>query len=344
MAGEERTAARFVSLFQALAQAPHEFDFFQALRKLESLFREKPRIGTSLRPADDAIRIGQEPSLAFAPATLASFDLGEGGRPPRLKQFFLGVFGPNGPLPLHLTEFARDRERNAADKTLARFADMFHHRLLALFYRAWASAQPTVNFDRPEEDRFAFYLGSTFGLGMPALRERDALPDLAKLYFAGLLSGQTRHSTGLSAMLAEYFGVPVRVEEFVGHWVELAEDSMTRLGSSPATGLLGINAVIGEKVWDCQHKFRITVGPVGYADYQRLLPGGDSLRKLVALVRNVIDDGLSWNLKLILKKEEVPPLVLGKAGQLGWTTWAKTKPLACDADDLELDAVAYVRP
>ena len=103
--------------------------------------------------------------MAFAPRTVSSLVPGGDGVPPRMEVFFFGLFGPHGPLPLHLTEYARNRLRQAGDPTFARFADIFHHRLLSLFYRAWANAQPTVNLDRPESDRFADYVGGAHRTG-----------------------------------------------------------------------------------------------------------------------------------------------------------------------------------
>ncbi len=345
MVAENRTAADAVAFYQALRQTPWAFDFFQALRHLECLHADKPRLGCSRRPADDPVRLAQQPSLDFAPSTLAAFDSDgksdvAGAVPPRLEVFFFGLFGPNGPLPLQLTDYARDRLRNAHDPTFARFADIFHHRLLSLFYRAWADARPTVTFDRPESDRFADYVGSLFGLGMASLRNRDAMPDLAKLHYAGLLGCQTRHADGLRAMLADFFKLPVEIESFIGHWLTLPLSSRCRLGESPATGALGKTAVIGERVWDCQHKFRIVMGPLSLADYERLLPGGDSLERLAAIVRNYIGDELQWDLNLILKKEEVPPLQLGVQGRLGWTTWLMERDLDKEADDLCLESQA----
>ena len=342
MAGSQRAAADSVALLQALTEAPYRYDFFQALRRLEAACPDKPRLGKGKRPADEPIRLGQTPSLQFAPSTLADFQIGEHGQPSRLAVYFFGLFGPNGPLPLHLTEFAHDRVYNHDDPTFSRFADLFHHRLLILFYRAWADTRPAVNHDRPEQDQFAEFLGATFGLGDPSLRNRDALPDLARLHYAGLLGGPTRHAEGLCAMLAEYFGVPVAIEQLVGHWLTLSEDSMTRLGDSPETGALGLTTVIGSRVWDCQHKFRIVAGPLDYSDYRRLLPGGDSLERLVAMVRSYIDDGLNWDLQLILKKEDIPPLKLGESGQLGWTTWSAAGPPLRDAGDLQLNAEIHV--
>jgi type VI secretion system protein ImpH len=341
MANPDRTSTDSVTLFEALRRKPYAFHFFQALRRLECLSPDRPRLGKSVRLADDPVRLAQEPSLAFAPATLARFDPGDEDRPPRLSEYFLGLFGPQGPLPLHLTEYARDRLRNHGDHTFAGFADIFHHRMLCLFYRAWADAQPTVSFDRPEADRFNVYIGAPFGLGMPSLWNRDAAPDLAKFHYAGRLVCQTRNPEGLQAILADFFNLPVRIETFIGHWLPLSEASRCRLGETPSTGLLGMTAVIGERVWDCQYKFRIVIGPMPLEEFQRFLPGGDSLRRLVAWVRNYIGDELLWDVNLILKREEVPPLKLGEGTQLGWTTWSTSQPLERDADDLKLDAVTY---
>ena len=341
MASENREAAHVLELFEALRRTPYAFHFFQALRRLECLHRDRPRLGKSLRLTDDPIRLAQEPSLAFAPATLAAFDPGGENRPPRLYEYFLGLFGPNGPLPTHLTEYARGRLRNEGDRTFVGFADIFHHRMLCLFYRAWADAEPTVSFDRPETDRFNVYVGAQLGLGTPALWDRDAAPDLAKFHYAGRLAGQTRNPEGLEAILGDFFKLPVAVETFVGHWLPLDEVSRCRLGEAPATGLLGITTVIGERAWDCQYKFRILMGPMTLAEFQRFLPGADSLRRLVAWVRNYVGEELLWDVNLILKKEEVPPLVLGAETRLGWTSWLSSQPLARDADDLKLDAVTY---
>lgn len=341
MASPDRTSAYAVDLLEALQRKPYAFHFFQALRRLECCYREQPRLGKASRLRDDPVRLTQEPSMAFAPSTLASFDPGDEEHPPHLAEYFLGLFGPQGPLPLHLTEYAYERKRGYGDRTFSGFADIFHHRMLSLFYRAWANAQPTVNFDRPETNRFDVYIGAAFGLGMPSLWNRDAAPDLAKFHYSGRLTCQTRNAEGLEAILADFFHLPVGIETFVGHWLPLSPASQCRLGETPATGLLGMTAVIGERVWDRQYKFRIVIGPMGLAEFRRFLPGSDSLRRLVAWVRNYIGDELLWDVNLVLRKEEVPPLKLGEQSQLGWTTWLTSQPLARDADDLKLDAVTY---
>ncbi len=183
-AGEGAARSR-AALLDALARAPGQFDFFQALRRLDAPAgggSRQPRFGAAWRPADEAIRLGQEPDLTFAGSSLANLRAGDDGAPPRLAVNFFGLLGPNGPLPLHLTEYARDRLRNADDPTMSRFLDLFHHRMLLFFYRAWAAGQPTVSRDRPREDRFEHYIGALPGIALAAVRSKDAFPHTARLY------------------------------------------------------------------------------------------------------------------------------------------------------------------
>jgi type VI secretion system protein ImpH len=341
MAGETGPKTHALELFDSFQESPYQFDFFQALRRLECAYASEPRLGESLHVKREQIRLGQDPTLAFPPSTLASFRQGKAPSPPRLGVYFFGLLGANGPLPLHLTEYVYDRLRNEHDPTLVAFLDLFHHRLLTLFYRAWANAQPTVSFDRPAQDRFGTYLASLFGLGLPALRERDAMPDLAKLYYAGRLACQTRHAEGLQAMLQDFFKLPVRIREFVGDWIELPENSRWRLGASPDAGTLGSTIILGAKIWQAQQKFRVILGAIDFAEYRRMLPGGMSLQRLIALVRNYIGDELDWDLNLILQESEVPPLCLNGQSRLGWTSWLTQGRLGRDGDDLVLHPSKY---
>jgi type VI secretion system protein ImpH len=328
-----------LAFFAELAAAPYRHDFYQTLRRLECLHDDKPRWGRALRPVDEPVRLGQEPDLSFAPAPLASFDASD-GRTPRLQVRLFGLFGPNGPLPIHLTEYARERLQHAGDPTLSRFLDVFHHRFLALFYRAWAQAQPAVNRDRPADDHFTAYVGAFLGVSPAAFRDRDTLPDLAKFFHVGALIRQVRNPEGLVHILQHFFRVPARIEEFVGHWMALGSGERSRLSAEGAG--LGTGAVLGGRVWDRQHKFRIHLGPLTLDQYERFLPGGTAIKKLVDWVRMYLCYELDWDVRLLLKPGEVPSLMLGGGQRLGWTTWLGRRRLKTDADDLCLDPEAFV--
>jgi type VI secretion system protein ImpH len=325
-----------LTLLRLLETDAGRFDFFQAVRLLEIAHPHAPRIGASLRPRDDAVRFSQEPELVFHPTTLGAFTPATDRHPARLAVNFFGLLGPNGPMPLHLTEYVRDRLRNGGDPTLARFLDVFHHRMTSLFYRAWADAQPAVNLDRPERDRFSAYVGTVFGLGEPALRGRDAVPDFAKLHFAGLLAAPTRPAAGLKLVLSRFFELPVGIEQWVGHWMRLPATEVSRLGARDGSSRLGVSTLLGARVWDGQHKFRVVIGPLALADYERFLPGGASLRRLVDWVRNYARDGLDWDLNLQLRQADVPRLKLGRHARLGYTSWLLSGAAAGDQRQLLL--------
>lgn len=343
MAGETRAETPHLDEVQAaLRDEPWRFDFFQAVRRIEMAQPRFPRIGTSARPSEDPVRFGQLPSLAFAPSTIAQFIPASDGRPPRLLELFFGLLGPNGPLPLHLTDYARERMTRWHDPTLVRFLDVFHHRMLSLLYRAWAISRPTVSCDREDSDRpdsdwFARYLASLCGYGFTELRNRDAMPDRARLYYAGLLAAQTRHPYGLRALLTDFFGLPFAVQEFVGEWVRLPPQAECRLGIGLHSRTLGMSALLGACIWSVQHRFRLILGPVSFADFRRFLPGSPGLRRTITIVRTYVGDELAWNLNLVLKRDEVPGLALGREGQLGWTTWLPSARLERDPDDLVLE-------
>ena len=319
------------SLAAEMALQPHAFNFFQAVRRLEAEYRGWPRVGSSVRLEEDYIRFCQVPSLSFAPSSIESIEQIE--RAVRIFVNFLGMFGPNGPLPQHLTDFARDRQRNAHDSTLVRFVDIFHQRMLSFFYRAWATNQKNVDFDRADEARYATYFGSLFGIGIPSYRDRDSVSDWAKIHFAGRLSAQTRNAEGLEAILADYFGLPTEIQEFAGYWMKIPVENQCRLGESSETGSLGINAIAGERKYEVQLKFRIRMGPMELADLQRLVPLGDSFKRLQDWVLNYTNQEFYWDLQCVLKAAAVPPISLGQGAMLGWTTWLKSKPFTRDPDD-----------
>ena len=325
------------TLAARLRTDPCTFDFYAAVRMLQSQFKDKPRIGYSRSPDQDPIRFAQNPALDFAPSTIESVRANDPARPAVMNCRHFGLFGPHGPLPLCLTEYARERLRHG-DATFTAFCNVFHHRLASFFFRAWADAHKTVDLDRPEDQHWAQFVGSLVGLGMDSLLGRTSVPDRAKLYFAGRLVPQARNAEGLEALLQDFFGLRTEVETFAGRWLKLPANSRCQLGASPATGLLGSTVIVGSRVWTCQLHFQLRMGPMKLADFERLLPTADgrSFRRLCDWIRQYAGEQFSWDLKLILAKEEVPTMQLGQAGRLGWTTWLKTKALQKDAEYLVL--------
>ncbi len=328
--------------YARLLADPQTHHLFMALRIIEAQFADRPRLGESKRPREDMFRIGQEAELAFPTSTIESIEAPGAGRPGRMVNRFFGLFGPMGPLPLHLTEYARERVRNYHDDTFIAFANMLTHRLAGLLYRSWAAAQPAPSFDRAirgrrargvEADPFERKVAALSGHYEHGLRYRDAMPELSKRHFVGHLSGGPRHADGLTSMLSAFFRAPVALIPFVGEWLELEPDDRWELGAKAG---LGQGTSIGSRVWSHTAKFRLRIGPMPLAEFRRLMPGTPALERLEAIVRNYVGDTLDWDVNLILARDEVPRAQLGADTQLGQTSWLGTRTKDSDADDLYL--------
>lgn len=306
---------------EELEAEPWAFDFHMALRRLDRAYPDRPSTGTARSPGEEPVRLGQDPSLAFAPAAIQSFRPPRNGETGQMRLAFLGLFGTQGPLPLHFTEHARDRLRGAGDRTFAAFIDLFHHRLFAFFQRAWAISQPAVGQDRPESNPFLRHLGALCGLGLPSMLERDVIPQRAKVQFVSRLSGNLRNAEGLEAMMQEFFGVPVRIEQFIGEWLEIPKEYRWQLGRARDVSALGETTVAGARSFQRAQKFRVTLGPLGPRDFQSFLPGSERLQTLAALVRTYVGDELGWDVRLRHDSEQRQPLRLGQGSRIGYNSW-----------------------
>lgn len=311
-----------MSLPRSLTEAPERFTLFAALRWVEASAPDHARLGRSRRVAEDGVRLAQMPSLRFAPGEITHIEPGliEQGKVPRLYAEGFGLLGPNGPLPLHLTEYADERRRLHQDPSFAAFLNLFHHRLASLFYRAWADAEPAVEADRPD-NRFFWFLGALAGLGSPGLQGRDSVGDRAKLHRVGRFAAMARCQEGLEDILEDHLGVSVRVVPFQARWLTIPEHERLCLGRGRPVGRLGWDASLGRRSWQCQFSFRVVLEELTRAQYEAFLPGQSGLTELGDLVRAYTGDEFRWDLELRLKPRQAPLLRLARGQRLGMSTW-----------------------
>ncbi len=315
-----------------LREEPGAFNFFQAVRLLQRLQPDREPVGGFAPPEREAVRFGVHNSLAFPPSPIASIDWTDGI--PRMTVNFMGMTGHAGVLPYSYTELVRERTR-AKDTALSAFLDIFHHRLLALFYRAWEKYRFPVSYEREclrggESDRFSTYLSALIGVATPGLQHRQGVEDHSLLYFTGLLSLQPRSATALKQLLEEYFGVEIEVEQFVGAWHKLSKSDQCIFADGDTwSEQLGIGAVVGDEIWDRQSRARIRVGPLSEERYLDFLPAGTAYRPLRTLLK-LFNSEVEFEIQLVLLRAEVPACELGRHGpggtRLGWYTWMKSKP------------------
>ncbi|ESX60589.1 type VI secretion protein [Mesorhizobium sp. LSHC422A00] len=264
--------------------------------------------------------------------------------PARVTVNNLGLLGPEGPMPLHLTRWVLDRlsqrwyagaeARQTSDTTFVDFVNILQHRMIALYYRAWADAHPAVQVERGVGGRVRSMLEAMAGIGLPGTQ--DAELDAVKLRQAASLASQVEGPERLTLFIAEAFKVPVVLKEFVGAWMTIPKALQSRLAGSYAT--LGRSATIGPRSFSRQSRIELRIGALSYIDYKAFLPGGERLKLLKQAVRDLIGETIDVDLRIVLAAKAVPPAKLGTV-QLARTTWLARNPARGDAEDMRLRTI-----
>jgi type VI secretion system protein ImpH len=315
---------------------PPAFEFFQAVRLLERLYPDRNGVGRFGDPKEEVVHFSARPAIGFPASEVHAVDL-PGNRPARMVVNFMGLVGPLGVLPYHYTQLVGERARGR-DRALRDFLDLFQHRLISLFYRAWEKYHFTAVYERAGQDPVTEHLRDLIGLGIAALRDRLPVPDEGLLFYTGALAPQPRSAAALEDMLKDLLGVPVEVEQFVGGWYRLSSSMQCYIGDDAGpSNQLGLGAVVGDEMWDQQARVCLRLGPLTREQYERFLPGGDDHELLRTVARFFAHDQFDFDVRLVLARDEVPGCVLDADAQdapaLGWRTWLRTKPFPRDAED-----------
>ncbi|HEY0365272.1 MAG TPA: type VI secretion system baseplate subunit TssG [Pyrinomonadaceae bacterium] len=311
----------------------HRFDFFQAVRLLEIIHTSNGERGLfppgqSADPAKEIVHFRSVVQLDFPSSDVAQVtrrkDIPTRDQPKAPAEMavnFLGLAGGLGSLDTPSTELVLQRASHD-DKALRDFLDIFNHRLVSLLYRIRKHHRVGLGSATPGDDQIARYLYSLIGMGTPRLQGRMHMRDRALLYYAGILAQQPRSMAGLQRILTDYFQVDVKIEQFVGKWCELEEDQWTKIGESGTNQRLGRDTcVVGTRVWDQQARFEIELGPLGWEDFESFLPTEWRFGVLCDLVRFYVKDEFEFNVRLVLKADEIPVVELSTEPALSWTTW-----------------------
>jgi type VI secretion system protein ImpH len=330
------------SLEERLFRRGFEFDFFQAVRLLARRFPERKSIGGTAKPSEEIVRFCAWLSLAFPASAIDSIEQSPNPDDPvRVTVTFLALTGTQGVLPLHYTErlLALQAEK---DDTLADLFDLFNHRLVSLFYRAWEKYRPAVLYElgalrRKPPDPFSHSLFDLIGMGTDHLRGRMSIPDENLLRYAGLFSQRPHSASALRGVLRGYFSAPVEIDQFLGDWYDLEEADRSYLAPELERNQLGVGTFLGDRVWDQQSRFRLRIGPLNFARFREFLPDGHALAKLMGLTRLLVGQTLAFDVQVFLCAADVPYCRLTDQGndapRLGWMSWLKTCEFSRDASD-----------
>jgi len=309
------------------------FSFFKAVELLESFSPDKKSLGKTLSPAEEPVRFVVKPGFGFPASDISGLEKTGENDSSRMEVTFMGLIGPSGILPHWYNQLVLDRLREK-DVTLYDFLNLFHHRLITLFYLAWKKHHFNANYIAKARDRISGYLASMLGLGTDGLTERLGFPLESLTYFSGLLSRPIPSAVAIEATVGSFAQAPARVEQFVNRMLPLDPEDQTQLGRANAR--LGVDTACGGFFWESRTRFRVHLGPIGYDEYRRFMPDGDLLTPVFSLIRFMAGIEFEFEVRIYLKREEIPPCDLGagpgQAPRLGLTSWVKSPQVIADRD------------
>jgi type VI secretion system protein ImpH len=322
------------SLEKWLFAEPWKFDFFQAVRLLERLKPDAMPLAEGSDPGFEAVRFIARVGLEFSSSEIQDLRPAPGsGDAPLMTVNFMGLAGLQGPLPRADTERILERLRQK-DTAFRDFLDIFNHRLVSLTVRARKAHLPALSSHEPHRTPLANYLRSFFGAGLQSLQNRMHVSERLLLHYTGILSQRPRSASGLERMLADYFRVPVKIVQMVGHWRELEPEQCSRIGLAGQNQELG-SATLGKRYWDQQARIQVELGPLHFPMFEELLPCGKGYRPLCELTRFYVGSEYQFSFRLVLAAKEIPPARLGQA-RLRWTSWLKTRPSTTDDSQVQI--------
>lgn len=327
-------------LNQILVDEPYRFEFFQAVRLLEKVRPERRAVGRNAMPHEEVVRFRSRVALDFPASEV--HEINEAVDPKtgddRLEMLvnFMGMVGVSGVLPQPYTDLVLDRIRHR-DTAMWSFLDIFTHRAVSMFYRAWRKYRFPVGYERGN-DEFTAYLYDLVGLGTKGLRGRMSLADESLLPYAGLIAQRPHSTNALENVLSDYFGTSARVRQFFGQWLALDSADYTRLGNQ--NSILGESSIAGTRIWEQQSKFRVRLGPLDFKQFQEFLPNGSAYEPLRSIIRFMVGLEFDFDVQLLLKAQQVPSTILTtralRKPMLGWTSFLKTKPFTADDEQVVL--------
>lgn len=341
---------RRAGLIQRLLEAPYRFDFHQAVQVLTTYFRQRTLAGSPV--AAEPLRFSSSLALGFPASEVEALHITTsasetGVREGELEMLsasltpsFIGLTGNCGALPRYYSELLANRKSLHRDTAAAAFLDLFTHRAVMQFHRAWLRNRPHCQYEQDPQNHYLPWLLALSGLGSNALRDRlreadgdatgSGIFDESLAYYATTLSNAGKSAHSIGQLLQDYLRVPVTVEPFIGRWFEVPPHQSTALGA--ARGALGAGALCGSRVWQRETRLRLNMGPLNKAQFDSLLPGGGASRSLVKLLGMLTGVTLEYEVQLSLRCHEAPApqLTTSKAPRLGLDSWLWTHRPASD--------------
>jgi type VI secretion system protein ImpH len=304
-------------LIDRLLAEPQRFDFFQAVRLIEQ--------------ADPPLRLRYRNrlSLSFPPNQIENIS-GDGDDIVRITPAFMGMLGSHGVLPLHYSDRINRHEKTSSDGGPRAFLDMLSQRALGMFYQAWSKHRPECMVAPDGGDEFLAMLTALSGAGASGeVLDRETLA-----FYAMQIRSRAVSAPLMAGMYTDYFNVPFAVEQLIGEWQELPSRDQAALGVANVD--LGAGVMLGARVYRCDARVRLRIGPLDKRRHENFLPGRGGAQHLAALLALHCGVGMTYEVHLIQRAADVHGVGLddGSDARLGVNARLLTAPSDQDREEL----------
>lgn len=316
---------------------PEEYDiseytgFFELVRHLErqhvhvvNEYYPGQNLGSDAAPVDEPVRFHAVNHMGFSANSVERVKKTEAGdgRPSRFEVFVnsMGLTGPAGAMPQHYTQLMLQRVKQN-DHAFRDFLDIFNHRLISLYYRAWKKYRVSIDYEESNgvagDSPIARVLQSLTG-------QYEKLSYEMPLYYSGHYARKVHTVTALRSIIEDHLQHKVQVDSFEGRWIPIKKKDRLCIGSASFgfNNKLGDGVLAGDRAWDIQGQCSLSIGPVSYKQYERLLPDKEAFKSLKKLLKSYVPSHLVIKLKFLIEdSKENNQQPLGKTLRLGWNSW-----------------------
>ena len=318
------------------------YDFFKTVWLLQRYFAEKYTGSDTASPHNNSVKkridadyLRLRPNIALAHPGSDIEDLAllvpTNQRPEayQLTVNFLGLYGVDSPLPdFYLDELIQADESEDAQRV---FLDVFHHRIISLFYQSWSKYQSLFQYFSSDDlgnnnasdtaNSIIHGLYSFLGLGDDSKRASLGVATEHLLPFLNRLSPLNRTASTIEIVLKKLLGVEVAIEEFVHRSVLVPVQQQLALGQANCS--LNCDMIVGEYVADIAGKVRIHLQDLTWEQYHYFMPLAEGHCLLRDLLNYLLPSPLEYDIQLNLALEQVRSFSLSDDSsiQLGCSTW-----------------------
>jgi type VI secretion system protein ImpH len=344
---------RHTSVVQRLLAQPHRFELIQTMRMLDLWLRRNG--GVQGETLTRHVRFQNSISMRFPASQIEALSVHADTDLPvnsdqalqaalaarrlkyiRITPAYFGFLGASGVMPYRYTEDIAAQIQTKKYEGSRAFFDIFSNRIMALHYQAWAKYRVRQRADASDSDVLLPIQLAIGGLrpGSAAAIGDSDVSDEVPAYYAAMLRQRPASAQVIAAVLTEYFAMPVEVIQFIGKWDAPEQTSLCLVGKQNAT--LGMGAMLGARCWERQSRVELRIGPLSMTQYEQFLPGTSGYKALVKLISLFSLPTLEFQMRLVLRADEVKPVALGApaSARLGMGAFLVTTPQRVECDDL----------